>query len=87
MEKKPDDTIEFYACDVMANCFPYVTKDELFYELESFSQNALSQSPIIRRYATETPVYEKETETTEEKTLKNIKKTMKPNNNNKNGKN
>ena len=80
LEQKPHDTIEFYACDVMANCFPYVTKDELFYELESFSRNALSQSPIIRRYATETPVYEKETETTEEKTLKNIKKTMKPNN-------
>uniref|UniRef100_A0A6P6YI73 Uncharacterized protein LOC113798169 n=1 Tax=Dermatophagoides pteronyssinus TaxID=6956 RepID=A0A6P6YI73_DERPT len=64
----------------MANCFPYVTKDELFYELESFSQNALSQSPIIRRYATKTPIYDQETETTKKKFLQNIKKEMKSNN-------
>ena len=80
--KKADENTEIYACDVMANCFQYVTNDNLFYELESFSQNALSKSPIIKRYSTNSKLqFEDKSKilSMEEKVFEQIKKRMKPN--------
>nr|XP_046915431.1 uncharacterized protein LOC124496018 [Dermatophagoides farinae] len=80
--KKADENTEIYACDVMANCFKYVTNDNLFYELESFSQNALSKSPIIKRYSTNSKLqFEDKSKilSIEEKVFEQIKRRMKPN--------
>ncbi|OTF84137.1 hypothetical protein BLA29_004239 [Euroglyphus maynei] len=86
LELKSGDGIEIYACDVMANCFQYVTDDNIVYKLESFSQDALSESPIIKRYFVKNGKYIQnlkfETKTTmEEKVLQNIQKMIKPNKN------
>lgn len=80
--KEAEKNTEIYACDVMANCFQYVSNDNLFYELELFSQNALSKSPIIKRYSTNSKLqFEDKSKilSMEEKVFEQIKKKMKPN--------